>query len=223
MASLVSQSLFDAEGNPIYRFTTFSGADIVAAIGDKVFGNIQAIQYAVQREVAPVYVMGAANPLAYSRGRRAVTGSLVFINFNKDALLEHIRSAGGLFTDPLRDAVVSGSGRGRKYKWGVNVLQALTGALPWSPEATVGQGRISTASSEGAEMAWYADQIPPFHITISFLNEMGNTAHMRIEGVQIVNEGMGMSIDDVVLEKACTFIARKVVPLTRDLAQQAAS
>lgn len=35
-------------------FTSFSGADIVATFGSKVFGQLQAITYAVQREVAPI-------------------------------------------------------------------------------------------------------------------------------------------------------------------------
>lgn len=33
---------------------------------------------------------------------------------------------------------------------------------------------------------------------------------MSLYGVEILNEGMGMSIDDITTEKSCTFIARGI-------------
>ncbi len=48
------------------------------------------------------------------------------------------------------------------------------------------------------------------YITINFLNENGQAAKMTLYGVEILNEGMGMSIDDITTEKACTFIARNL-------------
>ena len=56
----------------------------------------------------------------------------------------------------------------------------------------------------------YADEIPPFDITISFANEYGQKATTVIYGVEILNEGSGFSIDNVTSEKACTFVARRV-------------
>jgi len=35
---------------------------------------------------------------------------------------------------------------------------------------------------------------------------------MRIYGVEILNEGMGISIDDTVLEQQATFVARGLEP-----------
>ena len=43
-----------------------------------------------------------------------------------------------------------------------------------------------------------------------FLNETGARARMELLGVEILNEGMSMSVDDVQLEKAVTFVARKI-------------
>ena len=56
----------------------------------------------------------------------------------------------------------------------------------------------------------YADEIPPFDITISFANEYGQKAVVVIYGVEILNEGSGFSIDNVTSEKACTFVGRRV-------------
>ena len=60
----------------------------------------------------------------------------------------------------------------------------------------------------------YADQIPPFTVTISMGNEYGEAAGMAIYGAQIINEGSGVSIDDLVTEKAVTFVATDIKPLT---------
>jgi hypothetical protein len=64
-----------------------------------------------------------------------------------------------------------------------------------------------------AENIRYADQIPPFRITVSMANEYGAMASMALYGVQIINEGSGMSIDDLVTEKAVTFEATDISPL----------
>jgi hypothetical protein len=57
---------------------------------------------------------------------------------------------------------------------------------------------------------FYADQMPPFDITLSFLNEVGNMARLDIYGVELLNEGMGISIEDMAIEQAMTFIARAI-------------
>lgn len=69
--------------------------------------------------------------------------------------------------------------------------------------------QITRNVAEKAEIQ-YADEIPPFDVTISFANEYGQKATLVIYGVEILNEGSGFSIDNVTSEKACTFVARKV-------------
>lgn len=61
----------------------------------------------------------------------------------------------------------------------------------------------------------YADEIPPFDITISFANEYGQKAVLVIYGCEILNEGSGFSIDSVTTEKAATFVARRVDSLKK--------
>ncbi len=56
---------------------------------------------------------------------------------------------------------------------------------------------------------WYSDQVLPFDITLAGTNE--NTT-MKIFGVEILNEGSGVSIDDAVTEMQATFVARFVEP-----------
>jgi len=58
----------------------------------------------------------------------------------------------------------------------------------------------------------YSDQILPFDITLAGTNEMGAATTMKIFGVEILNEGSGVSIDDAVTEMQATFVARYVEP-----------
>lgn len=49
-------------------YSSFSGADITASIGNMIIGELQSITYSVTREKAPVFTMGNPNPRAFSRG-----------------------------------------------------------------------------------------------------------------------------------------------------------
>ncbi len=62
-------------------------------------------------------------------------------------------------------------------------------------------------------LPWYSDQILPFDITLCYTNEYGAAAAARLYGVEILNEGYGVSIDDAVSEMQATFVARGVSPM----------
>jgi hypothetical protein len=74
---------------------------------------------------------------------------------------------------------------------------------------------IITSAGQNKQIAtpWYADQALPFDITLSGANEMGAMCAARIFGVEILNEGWGISIDDAVSEMQATFVARVVEPM----------
>lgn len=50
-------------------YTTFSGCDIVATFGSEVVAEIQGITVSINREKAPVYTFGSAEPRSISRGK----------------------------------------------------------------------------------------------------------------------------------------------------------
>ena len=60
---------------------------------------------------------------------------------------------------------------------------------------------------------WYSDQILPFDITLAAASEYGAMAGAKILGVETLNEGTGVSIDDLVTETQATFVARIMGPL----------
>lgn len=58
-----------------------------------------------------------------------------------------------------------------------------------------------------------ADMLPPFDVVLTFFNEYGNAAKMKILGITIVDEGQTMSIDDLITEQTYTFMARGIQPM----------
>lgn len=181
-------------------FNTYSGADITVTFDNVVIGELQAITYSVTREKGPVYVMGDPNPKSFSRGKRGIAGSLVFSIFDRDAL------------DELKNL-------SKVHRNGLNTSGDLSAG--GNGEVRTAQEQASFVGATGLVEMWqkkvrpnYIDEIPPFDITINFLNEAGHASRMEIYGVEILNEGMGMSIDDLTSEKACTFIARSINEMT---------
>ena len=173
-------------------YNSFSGVDIKATFGGKVIGELQGISYSVTREKAPIYTMGSADPRSFSRGKRGIAGTLIFTVFDRNALLEIFKTmddrSGWFFahdTDIQKHS--------NEESKGSQVWQDVNTDNTWQPP-------------------WYSDQIPPFDIVLTAANEYGQVAQMSVRGVEILNEGSGMSIDDIVTEQQMTFVAREIQP-----------
>ena len=74
----------------------------------------------------------------------------------------------------------------------------------------------TVASDQEAAIPWYPDQLPPFDIVLSAANEYGGLSLMKVLGVELMNSGFGVSVDDIVCEHSYTFIATGLIPW-RDL------
>jgi len=173
-------------------YNSFSGVDIKATFGGKVIGELQGVSYSVTREKAPIYTMGSADPRSFSRGKRGIAGTLIFTVFDRSALLEvfkAIEDRSGWFFAHDSDV--------QKH-----TAEEAKGAQVWQD--------VNTDNSWQAP--WYTDQIPPFDIVLTAANEYGQVAKMSLRGVEILNEGSGMSIDDIVTEQQMTFVAREIQP-----------
>ena len=169
-------------------FSSFSGADIKAVFGAQEIGNLMAVSYAIQREKAPIYVLGEANPRAFSRGKRGIAGSLIFIQFDKHAILETFSRENGLGAFVKKTYEIS----------------------PEDLVSTTDVPTVDSANMGAIAQAFYADQIPAFDITISAANEYGVTAKCVIHGVELMNEGWGMGIEDRQADMQTTYLARAV-------------
>jgi len=80
------------------------------------------------------------------------------------------------------------------------------------------QNQESDISSVGEDMMaatpWYADQILPFDVVLTATNEYGVMALMKVLGIELMNSGYGVSIDDIVSEHSYTYIATGMIPWT---------
>ena len=182
-----------ADSTTAYKdtYTTFSGCDIVCSFGSHIIGEIQGISYSVTREKAPVYTMGCADPRSFSRGKRGIAGTLVFVVFDRDALVKALADSGKI------------------HRIGANITSKNDGSETSGIHSIEEWDKMmSDHVSSGA------DDAMPFDITISMANEYGKAAVLVLYGVEILNEGMQFSIDTIQTQKACTFVARRVKALT---------
>jgi hypothetical protein len=205
------------ESEATQSYNSMAGADIKACIGNMEFAELQAISYTVTREKAPIYTLGSADVRAFSRNKRGVAGSLVWINFDRHALLSVIWENAGQFVAWSDDVRPEFAGAGSQQ---INQTAIFNSNLvrDTGPDASatinqLDQIPISSVSSlKELASPWYADQILPFDVTLAATNEMGAASTMRIYGIDILNEGTGSSIEDAVSETSATFVARLVTP-----------
>jgi len=190
---------------------SFAGTDIKAVFGSKVIGTLQGISYSVTREKAPIFTMGSADMRAVARGKRGIAGSLVFIQFDSEPLLDELKNL--QFVSDIDDL--------RPQYEGLTNPQVATAAVAGTgstnaagvPAQAQESDLVGTVfSDQQLASPWYVDQIPPFDVVLAAANEYGAVASMQILGVELMNSGYGVSIDDVVSEHSYTFLAHAIVP-----------
>lgn len=209
--------------NGVKTMTSFSGADLVVSFGPRVIGELQQISWAVQREKAPVYTLGNADPRSFSRGKRGIAGSLVFAVFDRDSLIEEMCSvwddiapkamftaAGNLAnrqTDAFENALTL-------TKWN-DVTSAKTANTSGTTAGSTGTNINTPAGFEviKKDNILYADMLPPLDIIMTFANEYGQAAFQKIYDMDFLNEGSGVSVDSIVMERQMTWIARRLSPI----------
>jgi hypothetical protein len=202
-------------------YTSYSGVDIKVIMGGTIVGTMQAISYAIQREKAPIYVMGRVDPLAFSRGKRGIAGTMISIMLdqhliysdtfqNNKVILDNDEIIATEDTDLNESTDSAGNVTGGYSNPNFAGALGQAGATPF--QATNRTASESIADEWGPQTPSYMDQIPPFDTSIVAVNEYGRAAMMRIYGCEILNEGSGFSIDDIVIENQMTYICRTILP-----------
>lgn len=224
-------------------YQSFAGPDIFAYFGSVQIANLNAIQYSITREVLPRYTFGDPNPRTFVKGKRAIAGNLTFSQFDKHAILQFAKklwqdSNGnivGNIADMIKFFNTNNPGGPNNLPGGVFNNGSSMGMPTAAPSGISNPGIFSieniasnnAISSDiqnaiqtvGSRNFRYTDQIPPFDITIAFVNEMGATAYMAIQEVWLINEGGSYSIDDLTPDVGFTFVARSVSPLSGNINQ----
>ena len=187
-------------------YTSYSGVDIKAVVGGTIVGNLQAISYAIQREKAPIYVMGRVDPLSFSRGKRGIAGTMISLMLD-----EHL-----LYAEPFKNEVFVGDVDAIRpntaFSATDNLAQGTAGREQNLDNPGIFTSMTNVSQAHQVMNPFYVDQIRPFDVVIIAMNEYGNGAQMRIYGIEILNEGSGFSIDDIVIENQMTYVARTILP-----------
>jgi hypothetical protein len=197
-------------------FNAFSGADIIAYMGNKRVATLEGITVSVTREVMPVFVFGDPNPKAFVKGKRAIAGNLVFTQFDKHAILKmaslqgpNVNYVGNLASFSANIAGTVPAGLMGNIANGTTRLATNDSTLT----AAVNQELAETMQIVSTRRVRYSDQVPPFDVTITMVDEQGNAAFTSVHGLQLVNEGWGYTLDDLTSQAAFTFVARAITPL----------
>lgn len=205
-------------------YNSFSGVDIKATIGSRAIGTLQGISYQISREKAPIYTMGTPDPRAFARGKRAIAGSLIFIQFDAEPLMYEL--TGPEVSDTAKAKFLADIDEMHPEfessfaAEDVSVTEAEIGPVgetvvqPATPAADQESDVTSAGSDQKIATPWYPDQILPFDVILTAANEYGALAIMKILGVELLNNGSGVSIDDIVCEHSYTYIARMIYPWT---------
>jgi len=214
-------------------YTSFAGVDIKVVINGSVAGSMQAVSYAIQREKAPIYVMGSVDPISFSRGKRGIAGTMISLMLNQHMLNTDAFKGEKAYLDKgeifastatdggLKDASVNNTsailqqlGEANQNATPLNASPISNIARAITPEVTVGANVADLNRLNSWTKVFYVDQILPFDVVIHAVNEYGNAAQMRLFGCEILNEGSGFSIDDIVIENQMTYVCRTLLPWT---------
>lgn len=179
--------------------STYAGVDIKMLLGGKVLGNAQAISYAVQREKAPLNVLGRVDPIAFSRGKRGIAGTLVALLLEEHLLYSALEDTKFFVAD--KDEI-------RPETQDLNDASAAANGL------NLGEAYVPGTVSDNYQVvaAWMVDQLLPQDAVLVAQNEYGAQAQMRLFGIEFLNEGGGVSVDDRTMETQHTFVARYLMP-----------
>lgn len=197
-------------------YSSYSGVDIKVVIQGQQIGSMQALSYAIQREKAPIYVMGSVDPISFSRGKRGIAGTMISLMLDKH-FLDNSMFNGTKVPHPVLDSDEIFANLDEAQ------LEVANGNASYNPESNLPAG-LNTAGDAPQDLGknlstgwtrrkpFYVDQILPFDVAIVAVNEYGQSAQMRLYGCEILNEGSGFSIDDIVVENQMTYVCRTILP-----------
>jgi hypothetical protein len=150
---------------------------------------------------------------SFSRNKRGIAGSLIWVNFDRHGLLDLVWKLGGKFIANIDDVRPQFNTDDNVYLSQNAIFNStLVRANGVAAGATIDQLNTKPMTAvDGMKQAakpWYSDQILPFDITLAGASELGAATAMKIFGVEILNEGSGVSIVAEVTKMQATFVAR---------------
>jgi len=206
-------------------YSVFTGTDIYTVFSDSIISTMQGISYSITRQKAPIYTMGSPDPRAIARSKRGIAGSMILTTFDRHALADFMR-ASQFAAKKLSIETTPTNPYNKTYEIGgespaviSKAIQSLSPrdaatALQSAANVAASDAGLTSASTSMSESVapMFTDQLMPFDTTLMGSNEYGVGSVMRVFGLEILNEGSGVSIDDTSNEVQMTYISRLISP-----------
>jgi len=216
-------------------FQSFTGADIraIATIRDagaygtgvpkthqKVISTLNSITVSVVREINPIWAMGKADFSSVSKGKRSISGTMTFVVFDRDPLVRDLVVLDDL--KAMQSQFVSMIGSNTTGQWqsgeGNRVVNGMANSIA---QQGVGANYLTNALAAvnnlytmlAKQPIRYADQLAPFDITISFINDQGAASVASVRQIYVVSQGFGVGMGDMENNQVYTYIARFYEPM----------
>lgn len=178
-------------------YSSFSGADISAAITVPVLTNDPVTQIA-RTTLAPISI-GNLHTISVSTHRDSVPVR-AFKHINPKGFTRGARTVAGslIFTMFDRESLSAVQEKVRRYYQQVHKQYA----------AGFGNSAIPDLIPK-----LHVDELPPFDVTVTMVNEFGQAAITKIKGVQIITNGVVAGVNELILEEQMSYIALEVEPV----------
>lgn len=206
-------------------YSVFTGTDIYTMFQDQILSTMQGLSYSITRQKAPIYTMGSPDPRAFARSKRGIAGSMIMTTFDRHCLSSFMKdsefaakkgSIEASNANPYKKEI------GEMHEVGdfEGTIQSMNptdvnAALTTSINQSLSEGKGYAESMSVVDVPMFTDQLLPFDVTLMGSNEYGIASTMRVFGLEILNEGSGISIDDTSNEVQMTYIARLISPWTK--------
>lgn len=225
------------------ELSAFSGADLSLFINNVLVGHAEAITWTISTEAMPSYVMGQQNPKTILVGKRIIQGSLLLAQYHQHALIKAVfdldedMTISDLWdTDTPALAVINNDWTNivandtdislasvagptsTEYPPGydlsaTNYISALRGLTRSEMAQRLREQMRVAAKLKGATKIQYVDQLPLFDITLVGVHKNGTIMRCSIFGVQITQETMSFSINDMSQSVGFAWTALGVSPI----------
>ena len=205
-------------------YSVFTGTDIYTVFQDQLISTMQGLSYSITRQKAPIYTMGSPDPRAFARSKRGIAGSMIMTTFDRHALADFMKDS--TFAAKIGSYEAGSANPYKRAEAERPGPSALGSAIQGMSPAQIGSSPALAAAAKAAyngtgqvaptmsviDTPMFTDQLMPFDCTLMGSNEYGIAATMRVYGLEILNEGSGVSIDDTSNEVQMTYIARLISP-----------
>lgn len=216
--------------------SSFSGSDLQMWFNDVPVAHINTLTATINREIIGLYGMGNADPLTMVKGKRAIVGSMTLNQFDRDAILYEVfrlHEKEGIAQQT--DFMMAGSDYSRIEETTIDKTGVLGRGFSVSSEQLVvnksiqaGDGLIGQSAGNNVfnervresakylrkRRILYADELPPFNITVVGANDAGVMSACALFGVSIAQMTTGWSMNDMTAPVTYSFTSLLMTPWT---------